>query len=97
MLSFRQVNLRKSEQASVLLGQELEGAHGTVCLVTEPFSTARHITGMPHGVASIYDKSHKLGPRAGILFSKDLVITALETHCTRDCAAASRHLINGKL
>ena len=91
MLSFKQINLHKAEQATVLLGQALEGCTHTVSLITEPFTIAGNITGLPRGSKSIYDRSDttkKVGPRAGIIFSKDINMTALEDHSNRDCAAA---------
>ena len=89
MHSFLQLNLHKAEQVTVLLGQALGGTAATVAFLTEPHTVRDRVTGMPGHTKLIYDKSGKGGqPRAAILATKDLTVTALETHCSRDCAAA---------
>ena len=91
MLSFTQLNLHKAVQATVLLGRELEGKTQSIALLTEPHTVAGKITGMPKGTTAIYDKSIKNGqpgPRAGIVASRDLGLTAVENRCNRDCAVA---------
>ena len=87
MLSFVQLNLHKAEQASVLLGQGLQDRSRCISLMTEPFTVQHCITNMPKGVKLIYAKSTSASLRAAILASKDLTITALDSHCNRDCAA----------
>ena len=92
MLSFIQLNLHKAEQATILLGQEMEGHKQLVSLITEPKTVAGRITGMPRGTNIISDKTIKAdqpGPRAGIIASRSLQAQALDAWCTRDCAVAS--------
>ena len=91
MLSFTQLNLHKATHATVLFGQELQGKTQSINLLTEPHTTMGKITGMPAGTKIIADKSiqaNQLGPRAGIIASRDLTITAMEGWCNRDCAVA---------
>ena len=91
MLSFAQVNLLKATHATVLLGHALQGKSQTINLITEPHTTMGRITGMPGGVKIIADRtirSNQPGPRAGIIATKDLTITAMESWCNRDCAVA---------
>ena len=83
MISFRQLNLHKAEQATALLGQELSGRTRTVGLLTEPHTVQAQVTGMPRGSRVIYDRKGKktgAAPRAAIVHSADVNITALEAH-----------------
>ena len=74
-----------------MLGLEMEGQSQLINLITEPHHTAGRITGMPRGTTIISDKSIKQnqpGPRAGIVASRGLGLTSLDSWCSRDCAAA---------
>ena len=76
----------------------MEGKDGFILLATEPHTVKNKITGMPRGTTVIYDRSLKENqcpPRAGIVASKDLKITAMESWCSRDCATAIG-VLNGK-
>ena len=94
MLTFSQINLHKSSGASDLAGRGLEGKAQTIMLITEPYTKAGKITGMPRGTKIVFDKNLKssLAPRAGIVASKDLQLTAMESWCNRDCAVALMRL-----
>ena len=89
MISFRQVNLHKAEQATILLGQSMEGKTRQVSLISEPYTVMNKITGLPRNMKLIYDRSCPRGtpPRAGICLSKDVTLTSLDSLCNRDCAA----------
>ena len=91
MLNFIQINLHKSSQANILVGGEMEGKSQIVVLATEPHTTYNKITNVHRGAKSIFDRSLKVtdrAPRAGIIASKDVQITAMESWCRRDCAVA---------
>lgn len=91
MLNFIQINLHKSSHANIMVGGEMEGKNQLVVLATEPHTTYNKITNMPKGTKSIFDRSLKptdKAPRAGIIASNDLHITAMESWCKRDCAVA---------
>ena len=95
MLNFTQINLHKASQATLLLGQEMEGPQQTISLITEPHHTAGRITGMPRGTTVISDRSisqTQPGPRAGIVARRDLGLRSLDAWCSRDCAAATAKL-----
>ena len=88
---FTQVNLHKAEQASVLLGRELEGKNNRIALLTEPRSFQNQVTCLPRGSRITYHRSlctADPAPRAAILTTRDISATALDNLCTRDCAAA---------
>ena len=95
MPHFIQVNLHKAELATVLLGQKLEGRAECIALLTEPHTVAQRITGMPKKTKIICPKNCNTQPRAGILYSSDLHVTALDSLCHRDCAVGLT-TINGK-
>lgn len=86
MINFRQINLRKSEQATVLLGQALENQTHSIALISEPHTVMNKITGYPKGTKIIYNRTNPQGhpPRAGIVFSNDLKVTALDSIGNRD-------------
>ena len=94
MLKFTQINLHKAQQATLLLGQEMEGQSQVISLVTEPHTTAGKITGLPRGTTVVSDKScnphqNSQGPRAGIVADRGLQIHSMDSWCTRDCAVAT--------
>ena len=79
MLKFTQINLHKAQQATLLLGQEMEGQSQVISLVTEPHTTAGKITGLPRGTTVVSDKScnphqNSQGPRAGIVADRGLIV-----------------------
>ena len=90
MLSFLQVNLHKATQATILAGRELENKQQIIACITEPHTTAGRITGMPSGASIIYHRSERgrPAPRAGLVASRDLKLTAMDNWCNRDCAVA---------
>ena len=91
MLSFSQINLHKSEQATLLLGQDLEEKQQVISLISEPHTVANKITGMPRGTTIAYDRSiphSQPGPRTGIVASNDLRLNPMDNLCTRDCTVA---------
>ena len=73
-----------------MVGRELEGKKQSIILATEPHIYANKITGMPKGTKSIYYRagSSEPGPRAGIIASLDVKLTAMDSWCSRDCAVA---------
>ena len=91
MLHFKQLNLHKASQATLLAGQEMEGTTEKILLATEPHTVANRVTGMPKGTVSLYDRTKNgsgLAPRACIVASRSLGLTAMEALCSRDCAVA---------
>ena len=96
MITFTQINLHKARQATTLVAEGLKGTSQTVVLMTEPYTMAGNITGMPRGTKTIYDRT-KGGhaPRAGIVASKDMNLTAMDNWCKKDCAVALAK-INGR-
>ena len=95
MPHFQQLNLHKAEQATVLLAGGLAGKTNQVLLVTEPYSVAGKIVGMPSGRRTVqfHDTNAKpQPPRAGIISTADIQLRPLEAHCTRDCAVALARL-----
>ena len=95
MLKFIQINLHKSQQATVLLGQDMEGQSQIISFVTEPHTIHNKITGMPKGtitIAHTTNNQNNNGPRAGIVADRGLWINGLDKWCNRDCAVAMAHL-----
>ena len=95
MPHFQQLNLHKAEQATVLLAGDLAGKSNQVLLVTEPYSVAGKIVGMPSGMRTVqhYDSAQRpLAPRAGIIATADVQLRSLQSYCSRDCAAALARL-----
>ena len=90
MLSFTQINLHKAAQATVLAGGGLEGKKSSILMVTEPHTTYGKINGMPKGTKVIHARCVDTNqpPRAGIVSSLDVKLTAMESWCGRDCAVA---------
>ena len=90
MLSFTQINLHKASQATLLVGRGLEGKKQSIVLMTEPYTAHNKITGMPSGTRVVYARSQdpKGPPRAGIVSSIDVRLTAMDSWCSRDCAVA---------
>ena len=54
MISFRQVNLHKAEQATILLGQALKDKVRHIGLLTEPHTVMNKGTGLPSNSKLIY-------------------------------------------
>ena len=90
MLSFTQLNLHKAHQATILLARSLEECSQQIVLATEPYTFDGKIAGMPMGTKSVYarSKTKGLAPRAGIISSMDVKLTAMDNWCNRDCAVA---------
>ena len=90
MLSFQQVNLHRAAQAALLLGRNMEERRQMIVLVTEPYTVNGKITSMPKGTRCIYarPKGQDTRPRAGIVTTMDVSVTAMDSWCTRDCAVA---------
>ena len=96
MVSFTQVNLHKSKQATLLAGMGMAGRDHVVALLTEPHTIGGRLYGFPKGTQCIYDRTlTNTTPRAGIVASRDIPITTLDKWCNRDCAAGLVK-INGK-
>ena len=72
----------------MLVGRGLEGGKQAIVMVTEPYTNRNRITGMPNGTKVIYDRKSNNGqpPRAGIIASLDVNLTAMDSWCNRDCA-----------
>ena len=98
MLSFTQVNLHKTAQATLLLGREMEGKTQSIAFITEPHTVQGKVTGLPGGTVSIATRTQGTGaaPRAAIIASRDLRLNEMTNLCTRDCAVASAKL-HGRL
>ena len=95
MLRFTQTNLHRAAQATVMLGQELEGLSQSINFICEPHTTQGKITGFPRGTNLIYDKSIKPGdppPRAGIITDRSVNAHGLDHWSNRDCAVATARL-----
>ena len=91
MVLFTQLNLHKAKQAGILAGQNMEGKDNFISLLTEPHLVYNKLHGFPRGTQIIYDNTipkHKPGPRAAIVCSRELTMTALPQWSGRDCAAA---------
>ena len=90
MLSFTQINLHKATQATILLANGLAGCSQKVVMVTEPYTFNDKIAGLPKGMKVVYARAKTKGqaPRAGILSSEDVKLTAMESWCNKDCAVA---------
>ena len=69
----------------MLVGRAMEEAKQKIILMTEPYTYANKIVGMPGKSKLIYSRG-KETPRAGIAASPDVKITAMENWCSRDCA-----------
>ena len=90
MISFTQLNLHKSAQATIMAGQLFEGKNKMVALLTEPHTIQNKLHGFPRGTKIISETNKVPGsppPRAALVFSRDLNIVALDQWCKRDCAA----------
>ena len=73
----------------MLVGRGLEGNKQSVVLLTEPYTVDNKITGMPKGTKAVFARSREPGaPRAGIVSSIDVNLTAMDSWCNRDCAVA---------
>ena len=75
----------------MLAGQEMENKSQFISMFTEPYTVKNKLVGMPTGLTSVYDRTIRPDsppPRAAIAASRDLKVTALDTLCHRDCAAA---------
>ena len=74
----------------MMVAGELEGKKQTILMVTEPHTVKNKITGMPKGTKSIFAnlKDNEQNPRAGIVASLDVKLTAMDSWCNRDCAVA---------
>ena len=74
----------------MMAGQGMGGQ--SIGMITEPYTTMGSITGLPAGLTVIYDRKGRnvsLPPRAGIIASRALGVTAMEAWCTRDCAVGT--------
>ena len=87
MLSFAQVNLHKASQATMLAGGGLEGRNRTILLMTEPYTYANHVVGLPNKTKLVFARSKGI-PRACIAATPDVVLTTMENWCNEDCAVA---------
>ena len=74
----------------MLVGRKLEGNSKSIILTTEPYSYENRISGIPTRAKKIYlrQKATAAHPRAGIITSPDVNITAMDSWCNRDCAVA---------
>ena len=74
----------------MLVGRGMEEKKQMIQLLTEPYVVENRIVGMPRGTKSIYARTtdRTLAPRAGIVVSKDVGLTAMDSWCNRDCAVA---------
>ena len=90
MLSFTQINLHKARQATQLVGLELGEKRQSIVLMTEPHTYANKLTGMPNGTKKVMcgAKNEDPVPRASIVASLDVGLTAMDNWCNRDCAVA---------
>ena len=89
MLSFSQINLHKASQATLLVGRGMEGSKQSVALLTEPYTVNNKITGMPRGTTTIFARmKNNEAPRAGIVASVGVNLTAMDSWCNKDCAVA---------
>ena len=87
MISFVQTNLHKSAQATLLAGQAMESAHSTISLITEPHTINGKLYAFPRGTASVFSPGTQSSPpRAAIVTTRDVGLTALGKWCHRDCA-----------
>ena len=73
-----------------MLGGELGGCKETIVLATEPYTYNNVIAGMPNGTKTVYARTGNNGraPRAGIIASLDVKLTAMDSWCNGDCAVA---------
>ena len=88
-MRFTQLNLHKASLATTLAGQAMVGKSEIVHLLTEPHTIRSKLHGVPRGTKAIYDKQIKHdepAPRAAIVFSRDIRLTAMDGWCSRDCA-----------
>ena len=74
----------------MLVGGSLENKKQSIVLVTEPHTVNNSVTGMPRGtkVVAARLKGTDCRPRAAIVASLDVKLTAMESWCRRDCAVA---------
>ena len=74
----------------MLVGRGLEGNGKSILLITEPYVFDNKIAGMPSRAKVIYARTRGSGkqPRAGIVTSPDVNITAMDSWCNQDCAVA---------
>ena len=72
----------------MLVGRGLEGSKQAIAMLTEPYTVKNKITGMPRGTKIIYNRKNIVNqpPRAGIVASLDVNLTAMDSWCSRDCA-----------
>ena len=58
--------------------------------MTEPHTYGNKITSMPNNAKVVYARSggNNAAPRAGIVSSRDINLTVMESWCNRDCAVA---------
>ena len=77
-----------------MAGQTLNSVQDAVFLITEPYTVAGKVVGMPKGAAVIYKrmKAEDPPPRAAIVASPTVGIRALEPWCSRDCAVGTAKL-----
>ena len=91
MLSFKQINLHRSAQATVLVGRGLESTKRSIILITEPHTVKNRLVGLPSGSKAVYARGptdENSRPRAAIVAGPDVSLTAMDSWCRRDCAVA---------
>ena len=67
----------------------MEEKRQQIVLVTEPYTVASKIVGLPGGTKSVTARlKGNDRPRAGIIASLDVNLTAMDSWCNRDCAVA---------
>ena len=88
MLTFTQINLHKAAQAMMLVGRGMEGSKQSITLMTEPYTFDNKVAGLPRGTRAVYARQGGVSPRACIVSSMDVKLTAMDNWCRRDCAVA---------
>ena len=56
--------------------------------MTEPYTYENRVAGLPSGIRTVYHRNKNIRPRACIVASKDVNLTAMENWCNEDCAVA---------
>ena len=72
----------------MLVSRGMEGGRQSIVLMTEPYTFDNKIAGMTRGTKLIHGKAGEGPPRAGIVSSLNVNITAMDSWCNRDCAVA---------
>ena len=66
----------------------MEGGKQAITLMTEPYTFDNKVAGLPRGTRAVYSRQAGVSPRACIVSSLDVRLTAMENWCRRDCAVA---------